>query len=134
MTEYGGYSYPTVSPYMFYADVGAALDFLTAAFGFEVRMKNVDPDGSLSHCEMTYGDSVIMMGSPPDYRSPAQVGAVTVGIHVHVDDVDAHYARAVAAGAKAEREPVDMPYGVRSYGATDPEGHQWFFAQPLKSS
>jgi PhnB protein len=131
MVEYGGYTYPTVSAYIFYADVGAALEFVADAFGFTERMRNTNPDGSLSHCELAYGDSVIMLGSPPDYRNPAQLGAVTVGIHVHVDDVDAHYARAVAAGATAERAPVDMPYGVRSYAATDPEGHQWYFAQPL---
>ena len=131
MTEYGGYSYPAVSAYLFYEDVGAALDFLATAFAFTERMRNVNPDGSLSHCEMAYGDSVIMMGSPPNYRNPKRLGEMTVGIHVHVDDVDAHYARAVAAGATPEREPVDMPYGVRSYAATDPEGHQWFFAEPL---
>jgi PhnB protein len=131
MTEYGGFTYPSVSPYIFYEDVGAALDFLAEAFGFTVRMRNENPDGSLSHCEMAFGDSVVMLGSPPNFRGPGRLGSVTVGIHVHVDDVDAHYARAVAAGAKAEREPVDMPYGVRSYAATDPEGHQWYFAQPL---
>jgi PhnB protein len=131
MTEYGGYSYPAVSAYLYYEDVGAALDFLAKAFDFSERMRNVNPDGSLSHCEMAYGDSVIMMGSPPNYRSPARLGAVTVGIHVHVPDVDKHYARAVAAGARAERDPVDQPYGVRSYAATDLEGHQWYFAQPL---
>jgi uncharacterized glyoxalase superfamily protein PhnB len=58
---------------------------------------------------------------------------VTVGIHVHVHDVDQHYAQAIAAGAKADSPPVDQPYGVRSYAATDLDGHQWFFAQPLTS-
>jgi uncharacterized glyoxalase superfamily protein PhnB len=129
--EYGGFAYPTLSPYVFYADLPAALEFLAAAFGFTERMRNTNPDGSLSHCEMAVGDSVLMFGTPPDYKNPAQSGNVTVGLHVHVDDVDAHYARAVAAGAEADREPVDMPYGVRSYSATDPEGHQWYFAQPL---
>jgi PhnB protein len=131
MTEYGGYTYPTLSPYMFYEDLPSALDFLEAAFGFTVRMRNVNPDGTLNHCEMGVGDSVLMLGTPPDYQNPAHNGHVTVGLHVHVDDVDEHYARAVAAGAKPDREPVDMPYGVRSYAALDPEGHQWFFAQPL---
>ena len=129
--EYGGFSYPTLSPYAFYEDLPAALDFLAAAFGFTERMRNVNPDGSLSHCEMQAGDSVLMLGTPPDYTNPAHGGNVTVGLHVHVDDVDAHYARAVAAGAKTDREPANMPYGVRSYAATDPEGHQWYFAQPL---
>jgi PhnB protein len=129
--EYGGFSYPTLSPYVFYENLPAALDFLAAAFGFAERLRNTNPDGSLSHCEMAVGDSVLMFGTPPDYRNPAHSGRVTVALHVHVDDVDAHYARAVAAGAKPDRTPVDMPYGVRSYGATDLEGHQWYFAQPI---
>ncbi len=132
MTEYGGFTYPTLSPYVYYEDLAAALDFLADAFGFTVRMRNENPDGSLNHCEMTVGDSVLMLGTPPDYENPCRLGHVTVGMHVHVDDVDTHYARAVAAGAKADRSPQDMPYGVRSYGAVDPEGHQWYFAQPLK--
>ncbi|MEX1009225.1 MAG: VOC family protein [Acidimicrobiia bacterium] len=52
-------------------------------------------------------------------------------MYVSVDDVDTHYARATAAGADVEGEPVDQPYGVRSYGALDPEGHQWWFVKPL---
>ena len=131
MTEYGGQQYPTLSPYVLYEDLPAALDFLVAAFGFTVRMRNENPDGTLSHCEMTVGDSVLMLGAPPNFQNPAHTGTVSVGMHVHVDDVDAHYARAIAAGAQPDREPTDMPYGVRSYGATDPEGHQWWFAQPI---
>ena len=131
MIEYGGFSYPTLSPYVFYEDLAGALAFLAAAFGFTERLRNENPDGSLSHCEMAAGDSVIMLGTPPDYRNPAHSGSITVGMHVHVDDVDAHYARAIAAGATAQGAPVDQSYGVRSYGALDPEGHQWWFAQPI---
>jgi uncharacterized glyoxalase superfamily protein PhnB len=56
---------------------------------------------------------------------------VSVGMYVYVDDVDAHYARAQAADADVEGEPIDQPYGVRSYGVLDPEGHQWWFVKPL---
>lgn len=49
MTEYGGFTYPTLSPYVFYEDLPAALEFLADAFGFTVRMRNENPDGSLSH-------------------------------------------------------------------------------------
>jgi uncharacterized glyoxalase superfamily protein PhnB len=57
---------------------------------------------------------------------------VTQLVHAYVDDVDAHCARARAAGAKIEREPADQEYGDRNYGAIDPEGHRWFFAQKLR--
>jgi uncharacterized glyoxalase superfamily protein PhnB len=132
MPDYDGRHYPTVSPYIYYEDLPAALDFLEAAFGCLERMRDVQPDGTLGHCELECGDSVLMFGSPPGFKNPAHTGQVTVGIYVHVDDVDAHYARAAAAGAQTQGEPVDQPYGVRSYGALDPEGHQWWFAQPLK--
>ncbi len=56
---------------------------------------------------------------------------MTVGLYVHVDDVDAHFERAKAAGAEIEGPPEDKPYGDRVYGALDPEGHQWWFAQAL---
>jgi len=132
MPDYGGMHYPTVSPYLYYEDLAAALEFLAAAFGFKERIRDTRPDGTLGHCEMEYGDSVLMFGSPPGYRNPAHAGHVSVGIYVHVEDVDAHYARAVAAGAQAQSEPTDQPYGVRSYGALDPEGHQWWFARSLE--
>jgi PhnB protein len=131
MAEYGGQRYPTVCPYLFYEDLPAALDWLGEAFGFIERMRDVQPDGSLGHCEMTFGDAVIMMGSPPNRTSPAHLASVTVGLYVHVDDVDAHYARATAAGAKTQRAPIDAPYGVRSYEVLDLEGHLWWFSQPL---
>ena len=51
---------------------------------------------------------------------------------VRVDDVDAHYARARAAGASIDGEPQDMPYGLREYGARDLEGHRWWFSSPVK--
>src|SRR5437867_2168949 len=124
-------SYPTLSPYLYYEDTAAAMEFLERAFGFRERMRTTNDDGTLSHCEMQFGDAVVMMGTPPGHKSPAHLGQVTVGMYVLVDDVDAHYRRAVDAGAQVEAAPVDQAYGVRSYGALDPEGHQWWFAQPL---
>src|SRR5215831_19754561 len=102
MPDYDGRRYPTVSAYLFYEDLPAALDFLAEAFGFEERMRDTRPDGTLGHCEMQCGDSVLMFGSPPGYENPAHSGHVSVGIYVHVDDVDAHYQRAVAAGAQVQ--------------------------------
>jgi len=58
-------------------------------------------------------------------------GARPQGVHVYVDDVDAHFEQAKAAGAKINMEPTDQPYGDRRYDCEDPEGHDWFFAQSL---
>jgi uncharacterized glyoxalase superfamily protein PhnB len=125
--------YPTLSPYLFYNDVAGAMDFLSRAFGFTEKMCNQDQDGTIRHAEMRYGNAVVMMGSPPDYQNPKALGGhVTVGMYVHVDDVEAHFQQAKAAGAELQDTPTDQAYGVRSYGALDPEGHQWWFAQPLE--
>jgi uncharacterized glyoxalase superfamily protein PhnB len=131
---YGGLTYPTISPYLFYKDTAAAMDFLVRAFGFTERLVTKNDDGTLSHVELQLGDGVVMMGTPPNQRSPKDLGQVTVGVYVHVDDVDALYERAKAAGADLEGPPADQPYGVRSFGVRDAEGHQWWFAQPLADS
>jgi uncharacterized glyoxalase superfamily protein PhnB len=126
-------SYPTLCPYVFYEDTGAALDWLARAFGFRERLRTTNADGELAHVEMQVDDAVIMMGSSPEYKSPAHVGHVSVGMYVRVPDVDAHYQRAKAAGAAVQGEPTDQAYGERLYGAIDLEGHQWWFAQSVSS-
>jgi PhnB protein len=126
--------YPRVTPYLLYEDVARALEWLTAAFGFSERLRFAEPDGTVSHAEMEVeGDGVIMLGHPgPEYRSPQRLGQCTVYVHVYVDDVDAHCARARQAGAEILREPADEEYGDRRYDAADPEGHRWSFAQHVR--
>lgn len=122
--------FPTVTPYLLYTDLGAALEWLSAAFGFRERLRAVDDDGTVTHAEMTVGpDGVIMLGHPgPDYHNPAALNGVTVIVHIYVDDVDAHFAQAHQHGAVIVQEPTDEPYGDRRYDALDPEGHVWSFA------
>lgn len=122
--------FPTITPYLLYEDLGAALEWLSGAFGFRERLRAADDGGTVTHAEMTVGsDGVIMLGHPgPDYRSPAALNGVTVIIHVYVDDVDAHFAQAHQHGAVIVQEPTDEPYGDRRYDALDPEGHVWSFA------
>lgn len=123
----------TVTPYLLYEDVDAALDFLSRAFDFEERLRLVGPEGYVNHAEMRLGDGTIYLGDPGDaYRNPKRLGQDTVGIYVIVDDVDAHYERAKAAGADIRREPQDEPYGDRRYDVVDPEGHRWYFASPVR--
>ncbi|MGH3327720.1 MAG: VOC family protein [Streptomycetales bacterium] len=120
-----------ITPYLLYEDVPGALDWLHEAFGFRERLRYEEPDGAVSHAEMTFGDGgLIMMGDPGgDYRSPKRHGQVSVLIHVYVEDVDAHYQRARAAGATIVTEPTDQSYGDRRYDVSDLEGHRWSFAQ-----
>ena len=132
---------PTVVPMLAYENGPAAMDWLSKAFGFVERARMVD-DGVLGHGEMALGDGVVMMATPsPHYQSPKhhrQVCAaadkwlstpfVIDGVLLAVDDLDAHYAQATAAGAIVLQEPTDSPYG-RTYRVEDLEGHRWMFIQ-----
>jgi uncharacterized glyoxalase superfamily protein PhnB len=125
--------FPQITPYLLYEDVDAVVDWLVRVFGFteEVRMKG--PDGKANHAEVRMGDGVVMMGNPgTDYLNPKRRGGATQLVYVYVGDVDKHYEAARAAGATVIREPADQFYGDRTYGAEDPEGHRWSFAQHVR--
>ena len=122
-----------ITPYLLYSDVGAAVSWLTGAFGFKEVLRYTDEDGVTNHAEIQIGDGLVMLGNPgPFYRNPDRLGGVTQFVHVYVDDVDAHFDRAVAHGARIINELEDQPYGDRSYDAADLEGHNWSFAQHLR--
>ena len=124
---------PRITPYLLYEDVDGALDWLTRAFGFRERMRIPGPDGKSSHAEMEFEDGIIMMGCPgPLYQNPKRVGHVTLTLYVYVDNVDKHFERAKKEGATILEEPKDQFYGDRRYGAADPEGHHWYFAQHVR--
>lgn len=122
-----------ITPYLLYEDCDAALEFLARAFGFEEVLRYTSAAGYVNHAEMRLGDSVIYMGDPGDeYRNPAKLGAATVLIGVTVDDVDAACERARDAGAEITEELADQDYGERRFSARDPEGHAWYFSQPIR--
>jgi len=127
---------PTFISAVIYKDPFAALAWLEKAFGFTRSMVITDSEGRLGHAEMKFGDGTIMLGAEwIDYvASAASVGGRnTQSIHVHLKDgLDAHCARARAAGAVIVREPEDQFYGDRVYAARDPEGHVWSFGQTVR--
>jgi uncharacterized glyoxalase superfamily protein PhnB len=118
-----------ITPCLHYEDAAASLEWLARVFGFEEISRYVDGDGRVREAEMHVGDARIWIsGREPGYwqkkgRGPEQL------ILIWVDDVDAHYERVRAAGFDV-KPPEDKPYGVRSYGVTDPEGYEWGFMQP----
>ncbi len=91
------------------------------------------PDGAIMHAEMQVADAAIMMSptsATEQWKSPKSLaGSVTQGLYVYVDDLDAHCARARAAGAQIRSDPEDMFWGDRTYVVEDLEGHRWTFAQ-----
>lgn len=126
----------TITPYLYYEDVGAALQWLAKAFGFKrFGARMVDAKGKVHHAAMKLGDGVVMMGAPGGkYRNPKRLGQTTQSLYILVDDADKHFARAKKAGGKVLEEPQDTEYGHRRYGIEDPEGHHWYFAHELKAA
>jgi len=126
---------PNLFPFLSYHDARAAIRWLGDAFGFEEKSVHAGPDGTVAHAEVRLGQGVVMLGSRKDgplgLKTPGELGAVTGGIYVFVEDADAHYARAVAAGAEVVIELRDTDYGSREYAARDPEGNLWSFGTYL---
>ena len=124
-------------PSVIYQDPKAAMLWLEAAFGFEVAIYIEDESGGFVHCQMRHGDSLISVGDEWDepYRSPLRLGGVNTQItSLQIDtDIDAHCARARAAGAVILKEPETQFYGDRSYRCADPEGHHWSIAQSVEN-
>lgn len=140
--------WPRISSSLFYDDAAAAIDWLVQAFGFEVLLKIEGEGGRIEHSELLFGDGLIMVGQAggksdrpgglPTQPPKALGGVNTQMLCVMVDNVDEHAAHAKQAGAKVIDEPSTTDYGEdywvdRSYRAEDPEGHQWFFVQRIKT-
>ncbi|MEA2320445.1 MAG: hypothetical protein QOD81_295 [Solirubrobacteraceae bacterium] len=121
----------TVFPTLRYADARAAIDFLERAFGFELRMAVDNPDGGVAHAELSHGAGLVMLGSEHGQTDEAYAtvapGPGSGATYVVVDDADAHYDQALAAGADIVIDPYDTDYDSREYTAHDPEGNVWTF-------
>jgi uncharacterized glyoxalase superfamily protein PhnB len=139
--------WPRISASLNYREAKKAIDWLCRAFGFEVQLLVEGPDGTVHHSQLVYGDGLIMVAEeaprsahPERHwrKSPASVGgANTAALMLFVDDVDAHCARARAAGAVITMEPANTDYGPdywedRGYEAADPDGHHWWFIQRIR--
>lgn len=121
---------PRILPHLIYDDVGAAVEWLTHAFGFSERVfvRHVRPDGTVERTQMQVEDSVITLGLPSVHGDSPRRGVSSM-LYVYVGDVDEHYRRTRAAGATIVLDLATQPWGDRRYQVTDPEGHQWSFAQ-----
>jgi PhnB protein len=120
--------YSRVTAYLCVDGASDAIEFYTSVFGATERMRMGAPEGKIGHAELELGDSVIMLADEfPDmgFRSPGAYGGTPVLLHVYVEDVDAVFDRAVAAGAKAVRPVENQFYGDRSGQFEDPFGHHW---------
>jgi PhnB protein len=120
--------YGTVTPYLIVSGAARAIDFYQTVFGATERLRLPTPSGGVAHAEIQIGDSLVMLADECPERGakgPHTVGGSPVNLHVYVTDVDAVYAKALAAGAKPVRPVENQFYGDRSGGFVDPFGHTW---------
>ena len=123
----------TLIPVLRYEDAPAAIDWLCKAFGFERRLVVPEDGGDVAHAQLRLGNAMVMISTHRDdefgrlMRLPSQAKGCTQTLYAIVDDVDAHCARARAAGAEILIAPVDQEYGGRDYTCRDVEGHVWSF-------
>jgi len=120
--------YHTVTPYIICDGAAAALDYYKKAFGAEEIDRHGGPGGKIMHAEIKIGDSRLMLADEfPEMgaKSPKTLGGTPFGLCVYVNDCDAAFNRAVAAGGKVERPLANQFYGDRSGTLIDPFGHKW---------
>lgn len=112
-----------------YRDVAEAIGWLARVFGFVEHFRYGNP-AHPNGAQVRFREAVFMITEVrPGRSTPADSGVLTQSLTVITDDVDAHYARAKAAGAKIVEEPHETEYGEYQYGALDFAGHHWLFAR-----
>jgi len=135
-----------ITPHLGYEDPATSIDWLCRVFGFRQRLRMDQEDGDvLAELEGPDGGVVMVSGISDDFRSWMRERApefrestgpgwpyLSHTISVVVRDVDAHHRGAADEGAAILTTPKDQPWGVRSYAALDPDGHQWEFSQPVR--
>jgi uncharacterized glyoxalase superfamily protein PhnB len=114
-----------VIPVLIYPDVRAAVAWLEGAFGFAERVQI----GEDHRSQMNAGGGAVIIGDVRADRVPPRAGEATHSVMVRVEDVDAHYERSRAYGARILMEPTDFEYGERQYSVEDPAGHRWTFSE-----
>ena len=117
-----------VFAYLCVDNAAAAIAFYERAFGAAEKMRLVEPGGRIGHAELDFDGATVMLADEfPELgiRSPSNIGATSVTLHLHVDDADAVVDRAAKAGGTVEMPPTDMFYGERTAVVRDPFGHRW---------
>lgn len=122
----------TLTPHLVVKDASQAIEFYKKAFNAEEISRAPAPDGkSLMHADLKIGDSrFFLVDEFPemDFRGPQSIGGTPVTIHMYVEDVDAAFSKAVAAGAQVRMPLADMFWGDRYGLLVDPFGHAWSLA------
>jgi PhnB protein len=119
---------PKLAPYIVAKDSRGLISFIENGIGGKLTFEQSGPDGKLAHAELRIADGLVMIGE----ASPGHDAFASM-LNLYVDDSDASYRRAVAAGATSVREPGNAPAGLRRSGVRDSWGNEWWFSSPIKS-
>jgi PhnB protein len=123
--------YHTATPHMIVKGAAEAIEFYKKAFGATELFRMAQPDGRIGHAQIKIGDSLIMLADEfPEKgaRGPQSFGGSPVSFYLYVEDADAVFVQAIAAGAQVKQPLTDQFYGDRTGGVTDPFGHSWYIA------
>lgn len=127
MTATSPDGYSTVQPWLVTRDTGRLLDFIAAAFDGQELARVPTEDGGIGHAEIRVGDSVLLaFDSRPDWPDTPSM------LRVYVDDADATFERAVAAGARVVTPLDDAAWGDRGGRVRDPLGNIWWVVQHVE--
>jgi uncharacterized glyoxalase superfamily protein PhnB len=105
------------------------MEWLGKAFGFREHYRYGEPSGAQMHLDNAY---IMARSARPGDATPKPGAEQTASLTVFVEDVDAHFRQANAAGAKIVEELHEVMYGEKQYGVEDLEGHRWLFSQHVR--
>lgn len=117
----------TLTPYLIAEGASRLIEFIGAAFAGKVTLRKDRPDGSLMHCEMQVGNSMLMLGD-----ATAEFGPMPASLYLYVNDCDAVYRSALDAGGVSVFPMMTLPSGERYGGLKDPCGNIWWVATHLE--
>jgi uncharacterized glyoxalase superfamily protein PhnB len=117
--------YHTITPYFSVRDAHALVDFLTRAFDAVAEIHTM-PDGSILNAQVQVGTSMVLIGQTPKNHPADKL--MPAMLYMYVEDADAVYRNAIAAGGESIVEPRDQFYGDRVGAVRDLSGNQWWIA------
>jgi PhnB protein len=120
--------YPVLSSVTVLDDCAGAIDWYKKVLGARQRLRLDMPGGTVAHCELGFGDGVLMLGSPMPPQFPPKMAC----LGIYVKDCDATFKKAIGAGARSLIEPADQFYGDRSGRFVDPFGNEWIVTTHIK--
>ena len=121
--------YHTLTPHLTLDDAARTIDWYKRAFGAEELGRHPGPDGTIMHAELRIGNSRFMVNDTmPGMKGPAEYGGSPASLWLYVEDCDALFNRAVAAGGSVQMPMADQFWGDRGGAVTDPSGYTWWIA------